>query len=843
MKRIFSLLLAFALLLSVFPSAYAAEITDSTEPPLSNEETVAATEATTETEPPESTEPESSTEFSEPSEDALHPALAESGFTSDVIEQSYVTVEDPGEYAISTFAVKKTATLRNYDSMDFTTSDGMRQGFHYADEDGAAPWDYMNMIYCLEHDKSFSVGSGHAGVGELPIDGSGDTRGEKVWYALSADQRVAIGLVLLYGAPTKLWNEEWGLNDSNNRNTHNPNMGYRFATQALVWEIADGWRDATPPYELKNDYWYERSIGQCTSEDGSVDHFLVGYNAILDDMRMHNVIPSFAGDFAATAPEIQMTGNKVTVADSNKVLSKFDFSNTNTISYSKNGNDLTITASGAIPTEVQSATATLPDPAASLYEVWYNQYDSSKQACIKVSLPASDPVPAYFKLKGSNGDLALKKDTEDGKNKGGWLFDIYTDQACTTLLAGPVESDASGNLTVTGLSPGTVWVKELGHKNPAINDLYYCETTNPQQVTIVGNETATVSFFNRLKYGSLTFRKATTSGLGAELGWKANLWRVEADSSWTHIGSGTTKKDAADPTYTFEKLLPGRYVLQEDASTAHPGFTVDTEYHYIDVSANQNASVTITNEHLGKAQIVKDMPDGGSGAGWEYEMYRLSDNTFIGTFVTTEDSTVLTDYIAPGDYLIYEKIPDDSIYYCESPNPQSVTVVAGETAVVTFTNRIRPGSIAALKVDTTDAPRAGAEFLLEWSEDNITWQAVTYSDSPYVRKGCCTSTGLTEGKLVSGTDGTVSFEGLHPELYYRLTETKAPDGLQLLADYAFEGQLPIEKDLTVSLKVVNAPIFTLPQTGSNTVLLLPVSLVMCLATCVGLFVFLRRKEQ
>ena len=441
------------------------------------------------------------------------------------------------------------------------------------------------------------------------------------------------------------------------------------------------------------------------------------------------------------------------------------------------------------------------------------------------------------------GDLALAKTTEDSKNLGGWQFSIYADQACTKLLAGPVESDEDGKLTVEGLVPGTVWVKELGRKDPAINDLYYCESTNPQEVTIVGNETATVSFYNRIKYGSLTFRKTTTSGLGAELGWTANLWRVEADGTWTHIGSGTTKQDAADPTYTFENLLPGQYVLQEDSNAAHPGFTVDTEYHYIEVSANQNASVIITNEHLGKAQIVKDMPDGGSGAGWEFEMYRASDNAFVGTFFTTEDSTVLTDYITPGEYLVYEIIPESSIYYCESPNPQTVTVVAGETAVVTFTNRIRPGSIAALKVDTTDTPRAGAEFLLEWSEDNITWQSVTYSDSVYVVKGGCTSEGLTDGRLVSGEDGMVRFEGLHPELYYRLTETKAPDGLQLLAGYAFEGQLPVEKELTVSLKVVNAPVFTLPKTGSNTAVLLPVSLVVCLAACVGALVYLRRKEQ
>lgn len=473
-------------------------------------------------------------------------------------------------------------------------------------------------------------------------------------------------------------------------------------------------------------------------------------------------------------------------------------------------------------------------------------YEAAGQTSWTVTLSENTPnltatVNVVNKL--ITGNLSLTKTTEDGKNLSGWQFGIYSDQTCSKKLAGPIETDNGGKLSVTGLVPGTVWVKELGHKDAATNALYKCESTNPQQVTISGNKTATVSFHNRLKRGSLIFRKATTSGIGAELGWTAKLWRVEADGSKTYIGSGTTKKDAADPTYTFGNLLPGRYVLQEDASTAHPGFTVDTQYHDITVEAGKTASVTITNGHLGKAKIVKKMPDGGSGAGWEFEIYRADDNTLIGTFITTEDSTVLTDYIEPGEYLAYEKISEDSIYYCETSNPQKVTVTAGETATVTFTNRLRPGSIEVQKVDTADTPRAGAEFLLEWSEDNITWQAVTTAETAYVSKGCCTSTGLTNGKLVSDEDGMVRFEGLHPELYYRLTETKAPDGLQLLADYAFVGQIPIEKELTVSLRVVNAPVFMLPKTGTNTAAVLPVGLVLCLTTCVVALVYLRRKEQ
>ena len=54
------------------------------------------------------------------------------------------------------------------------------------------------------------------------------------------------------------------------------------------------------------------------------------------------------------------------------------------------------------------------------------------------------------------------------------------------------------------------------------------------------------------------------------------------------------------------------------------------------------------------------------------------------------------------------------MYVNETENPQTVTVVPGETAAVTFTNRLRPGRIDALKMDLMGEPRAGAEFLLDW---------------------------------------------------------------------------------------------------------------------------------
>ena len=447
--------------------------------------------------------------------------------------------------------------------------------------------------------------------------------------------------------------------------------------------------------------------------------------------------------------------------------------------------------------------------------------------------------------------------------------------------------------------------------------------------------THTIYAENTQRTGDLTVWKATTNGKGVELGWKVNLWKVLDDGSFDYIGSGTTKKDKNDPTYTFTDLAPGRYLVQEDSGNDHPGYSLDMSYHYVDVVADQTASVTITNvpksyliiqkdtntgadkegwkyniftnaaltelfpgspfttdengeikvevpegtffveevdesdthpdwifdqgahivtikpgetvtvvsenTQLGQFKIIKDMPDGGSVAGWQFDAYLVgeTENTFIGTFTTGEDGTILSGYIEEGDYLIYEKIPEGSLYYNETENPQTVTVTPGEVAEVTFTNRLRPGRIDVLKVDMLGTPRAGADFLLEWSEDGTTWAPVFYSET--VVKGGCSSEGLTDGKLTSGDDGLISFEGLHPEMLYRLTETKAPEGLMLQADHAFEGSLPLEGDFAITVTVLNCPEFELPKTGASSLLLMQLGGAAVMAA--GIVVSARNKKR
>ncbi|MGM9659942.1 MAG: SpaA isopeptide-forming pilin-related protein [Faecousia sp.] len=432
----------------------------------------------------------------------------------------------------------------------------------------------------------------------------------------------------------------------------------------------------------------------------------------------------------------------------------------------------------------------------------------------KVTVTSGGTASVSFYNKLNTSGLNLSKTTEDGKNLSGWKFGIYSDAACTALISGPHTTDSNGAISVTGLTPGTVYVKELGHTDSAIDALYTCASTNPQKVTLTAGQTASVSFQNKLNTGSVKLVKTTNTGenLG---GWQIGLY---TDSACTSPVSGSPFTTGEDGTVTVTGLQPGTLYAKELAGS-DPYWECNTAVKTVTIAADQTATVTFSNTHNGRVKLIKSMPDGGSAAGWVFDVYRVSDGTHIGTYTSGEDGTILTDYLLPGEYKIEEQIPEGSPYICEGSNPRTVTIEAGKTAEVTFTNRLKPGEIMVQKVDTQGNPLAGAEFLLEWSVDGSQWAPVTFTDSLDVKEGTCTSEGLTEGKLTSGADGVVRFTGLHPQRLYRLTETKAPEGYQLLTEPVHESGIQVGDEFFVQLTVVNALEFELPMTGSmgNTV--------------------------
>lgn len=228
-------------------------------------------------------------------------------------------------------------------------------------------------------------------------------------------------------------------------------------------------------------------------------------------------------------------------------------------------------------------------------------------------------------------------------------------------------------------------------------------------------------------------------------------------------------------------------------------------------------------------------------------------------FAATETTTGKVYPIGPTDSNGYAKtttkIPYGTYKVVETKFPEGYTgsgqtewtvtlngATPNGTVTIRAVNALRAGEIRVQKVDTGGNPLDGVAFLLEWSQDGIAWQPVTYTDSPASQIGGCTAGELSDGTLVTGKDGLAVFSGLCPTLHYRLTETAAKEGYQLLSDYAFVGALPSDNPM-ITIRVVNAPVFTLPLTGSQSMVLMPIALTLCLIVCVGALVVSRRKER
>lgn len=705
LKRCLSILLAVMLLVGIIPTAYAVESgADSNQPEKTVSEGTQPTDSIDPTEPTEPTEPpdipDTQDDYAVMSVGSTQKSILLFDYADNGNYTTVLKSQVSCEYKPNGTGAARTAYIKNL-------------GWHFARYGGVAYPD--EPLYCIEPWRNYGAStSGNSVDRGVTLDGSGSTAGSNVWYAMPEDYREAIGLILLYS--DRMWDHSVSVTTT--KKDSNPNVPLRIATQFLIYEIVCGLRD---PATFKSN-----SVNSCgTSGDifynageASVPYFAPKYNALVDAIHAAKKIPSFTGASVSSAPTITLTGEETSVTDSNGVLSNFSFMDGNGAKFYKSGNTLYITQTGDISgSTVYKAARNLPSASDSTYRIWYMS-GSSYQTTVSLDTASAGSLNAYFKLKAAPrpGSIRLTKTTEDGKNLSGWKFGIYSDSACTKLVFCPHTTDNGGKISAAGLSAGTYYVKELGHTDSAVGEIYYCSGANPQKVTVTAGAAATVSFTNK--------------------------------------------------------------------------------------------------RNTGGVKIIKTMPDGGSTAGWKFQVYD-SNHKLVGSYTTASDGTILTDYLLPGTYTVKEIIPEDSPYTCDAPNPQTVTISAGQTAEVTFTNRMKPGEIRIQKTDTHGEPLAGAEFLLEWSKDGKQWQTVTYTDSPDVTEGTCTAEGLTDGKLTSGADGEVRFTGLYSGSLYRVTETKAPKGYQRLTEPVYEGGIRKDDGNFIRLTVVNAPVFELPMTGST----------------------------
>ena len=632
------------------------------------------------------------------------------------------------------------------------------------------------------------------------------------WFSWQIDRtsKRAIFLAMAYGAP-------------NNGDTSDAGIK---ATALCVWDMVTGYRNVdgserghgTPPF-----------YGALTDQAVKAK-----YDELLAKLKKHGKAPSFTVpqpslvNAASTITLKKDAGTGLytgTATDKNGVLANFHFtSNISGLTITRSGNTLKVTATEAAAKQlnqlvIRSRGYELGEgtKACTVYQDKANP--NSRQKLVVLD-GAVDPVPCCFRLAVElEGQIQVKKTTNTGQNLSGWKFEIV-DKA-TNQVVQTVTTDTSGYATTDKLEPGSYIVREVGG-----GDAYWQLDTSGHTVTVVAGQTATVTV-NNVHRGRIVVQKNAVNG--SPEGWKFEIWQGN-----TLVETLTT---GGDGRAVSKYLLPGNYKVKElhDRDGTYWEYDVKVEQNAT-VAAGKDTTVTYTNTQYGLLQIVKTMADGTSPAGW---VFRVTDSTGQevpgSPFTTGEDGVILSGKLAPGTYTVEEIIPEDSLYFCDSPNPQTVVVTAGQTAEVQFTNALRPGKINIQKVDTLGNPLSGAVFLLEWSTDGKIWNPIVYSES--IQAGGCSNPDVVDGCITTGEDGLASWENLHPGLYYRVTEVKAPNGYQLLTEPVFTGKLPIE-DLTVSLRVVNAPIFTLPQTGGMGFDGFTAGIILSLSACLGALFFM-----
>ena len=477
----------------------------------------------------------------------------------------------------------------------------------------------------------------------------------------------------------------------------------------------------------------------------------------------------------------------------------------------------TTPASGVIALELEPGTYSVTEKA-STDKYWVNDATATKTVTVEAGKTASVTFTNKWR-----GQAQIVKATTNGGTVKGWHFTVKTSGG---TKIGDYVTDSTGVITLD-LEPGTYQVTETDSQGRYwVND-----PTPTKTVTVKAGATAQVTFTNKYR-GQAQIIKTTTNG-GTLAGWEFTV----KNASGTKVGTYTT----TDTGIITLDLEPGTYTVVE-SDRNDPYWYCDTQAKTVTVKAGETAKVSFENKWIGKAKIIKTLsnPEAGSVEGWNFT---ITDSTGkeVGKYKSDSTGAILTD-LEPGTYTVTEVLEENSLWQCTSKNPQTITVAAGKTAEVTFTNTLRPGKISIEKVDFQGKHMSGVEFRLEWSQDGKTWKPVTYTTEKVPQIGGCTTNGLKDGKLLTGSTGLVEFSGLYPTLQYRLIETKTNEGFQLLKDPVMVDDLTVNEDLHIILRVINFHEFTLPDTGANDFRWMALAVTLCGIAGITALTFLRRKK-
>lgn len=349
-------------------------------------------------------------------------------------------------------------------------------------------------------------------------------------------------------------------------------------------------------------------------------------------------------------------------------------------------------------------------------------------------------------------------------------------------------------------------------------------------------KTYEVTLTNELKYAPLKIVKTSEDGNVAGFTFKVTRLADGYSKTYTTNAAGEIITDQmpvyvdADATQLYEYKV-------EEINVPDKYRTPDAQT--ITLTYGQTAEVSFYNQIArGTLEILKVDHDGVTPLeGAKFEITDDNGNV-IATETSGPDGKIKVDSILYGQYHWSEVMApkgyelDDTVHDFAIEHDEQIVEVTQE-------NTPSVGSITAKKVDADGNAMPGVEFTLEYStDDGATWapvEARAEDSKPSI--GGCTSA-VVDGALVTDENGATTFNGLQVDnqtvtILYRLTETGTKSGNTLLAAPMFIGSLPQVLDdgteiVDVTVTAVNNQNYTLPSSGGNGMVSVPVGIALAL---------------
>ena len=525
----------------------------------------------------------------------------------------------------------------------------------------------------------------------------------ETWNALSANQKKAVGLALLYGY------------QGNRNNLSGSDDEKWLATQTLIWEFVTGCRESTGSYQQTSQKAYSLHFGSNYPNSGAAEV----YNQIVSLMSRHNTIPSFmSGGANDITKELSYQDGKytLTLTDNNGVLSEYSFASSDSkVSVAKSGNQFIITSETAFDGSVRitAIRSNVPTVSSSAKMIAYG--DPNLQDVV-TGVENADAVRAYLNVETPTGTIALKKTSEDGV-VAGISFVIKGEKNFNKT----VTTDENGNITVEGLFPGTYTVTEQSI------DKY--EPQETQTITLIGGKTTTVNFNNTLKRGSLEVVKTSEDSLVEGVTFHlygTSLSGLAVDEYAVTDADGVARFEnvliSGNTPYVLEEVDTAvRYVVPA-SQTAPIEWNKVTERSFINILKKFNVTVTKTDAETGTPQ------GDASLAGAVYGIYKGEE--LIDTYTTDENGQFTTDYYVCGDdWSIREISPsegyllDETIHHVGA-EPELYTVERNTTKN-DVNEQVIKGNIAIIK-HTDDG-----ETQIETPEEGVVFEVFLKSAGSY----------------------------------------------------------------------------------------------------------------